>query len=1088
MNARYRILVLAALFSCACQRATEPSSQTTVSSLAVGSPSNLSYSDADAIENQGRDSVPNVPTVTGTVLSYAITPALPLGLQLDTTTGVISGRPLRQSDRRLYTITASGGSGSTSATIALRVVPFRNALDPHQDGQASSLHLTGVLWGRLADVYDLDAATGIRRLQARNLVIGESIQSDGVDYEMTTQLVTGLVELTILHRLGTAEFEQAYEHLEQTLVSLPTVDPAGLPPFPMIARNAAIVVRLDDLVRADTVGSDTLRIHVGTPPETPIDLRVLVDANHGGYADTDGDGREEFQPTRVILEPATTSIDALAGYAGPVNPLGLPGSPSPNLANAVVRIPTLANPPALTHVLANFAGNGLSTTGNGPVDLASPTRDVLRGARSGGATAVTGDPFNGFLRDTDAPTIVGLQAGAVSNVAPFAPAGRGSFTLDFTFATPSCAHALRVGDVIRQPDRLYEVVVASAAPVGATASGARVRMTSGFSPATGSASVASRFDPIADAASAACFVRLTSVNAPPADGVQPDTAVVLQFSEAMDAASASTFDGIVITSASPALSAFDIVPSSFQPAVDLASVNVSPSLPLHHLSGTAEEYFVGVNGTPRGVRDLAGNSLLPASFTSAFRLDPAAATQDTDGFVLRFGSTDEILNDGLPELRGQFLHDLTEGVIRPRPVTHFAGIVDRTQAVPAQMQVFGGGINTPLTPFGAKLHAVWRYFDIGFALQDEQSHNVDIEGLAWAPKNGNVVSDAFTQFEIRLSTSRHLPDESLNPALLPSFPNSGLKSTFADNLLDAVQDPQRVVHPRARGYALNPGDRFTTLTGTVMMPFPMNREVPASQFEYYTWRDTSVLARGGASSPGAPTQIEANVLGTSPIGAYPAGFVPTIGLPLLMEFRCYPDAGALGLNAFDVSIAASSSPQPNFRAFSAGGITSGGVSVFRDPDLQTNAVGGFNPANGSPTPGVENAFYLGQMNLVTRVSRAHTIWFDLGGVATQFALPVLAPSAASQPPGTQVVLAFRGATAVTGPARNDAGSLDAYGDDAPGGASSSVTFLDNDAGWKSSPQPALVGARRVQMRVSFIANAETGARPEITALGLGWRR
>lgn len=1088
MNARYRILVLAALFSCACQRATEPPSQTNVSSLSVGSPSNLSYSDADEITNQGRDSVPNVPTVTGTVLSYAISPALPLGLQLDTTTGVISGRPLRQSDRRNYTVTASGAVGSTSATIALRVVPFKNDLDPHQDGQASSLHLTGVLWGRLADVFDLDPATGIRRVQARNLVIGEDIQSDGVDFEVQTQLFTGLVEVTVLHRLGSAEFEQAYERLEQGLVSVPTVDPAGLPPFPLIARNAAIVVRLDDLVRPSTAGEDTLRIFAGDPPANSFAARVLVDGNHGGYADTDGDGREEFQPTRLILKPATAFIDTFSGYPGPIHPTGLPAATNANLANVVLRVPTITSPgTGQTRILTNFAGNGVSITGNGPVDLASPTQDVLRGARSGGASAVTGDAFNGFLRDVEAPRIVGEQLGSVGNIAPYPAAGRGFFTLDFTFATPACAHTLRVGDVLVQGSSLiFEVVEASAAPVGATAAGARVRMTAGFAPANGLALESTRFDPVLDAGSEGCFVRFTTASALPNDGVAPDSEVRVLFSEVIDAASARNFDGIVLASAATPNDARDLVPTLLLPTFDQPGIEVQPVVPLAHVAGATETYFLTVNGGPRGVRDLAGNGLATNAVQIDFRLDAAAPSENTDGFVLRFDSTDQILNDGLPEVRGQFLADLTEGVIRPRPVTHFAGIVDRTQSIPAQMPALGGGVNTPLNPLGAKLQTLWRYFDAGLGLQDESTQNIDIEGLAWAPKNGNVVSDAFSQFEIRLAHSRFLPDESLNPALLPSFPFSGLVSTFAGNLLDPVQDPQRVVHPRARGYALDPNDRFTAPTGTVMMPFPLNRGLPASQFEYYTWRDTTITSRAAPSSPGAPTQIEANVLGTFPIGTYPTGFVPTIGLPLLMEFRCYPDAGALGLNGFDVSIASSSSPQPNFRAFSAGGVNSSGSTVVRDPDLQTTALGGFAAGTGAPTPGVENTFYLGQMNLVTRISRAHTIWFDLGGPATQYSQPVVAPSAAGQPAGTQVVLAFRGATAVTGPARTDAGALDAYGNAAP--ASSTVTFLNNDAGWKNQASPALVGARLLQMRVSFVSNAETGARPELTALGLGWRR
>ena len=61
-----------------------------------------------------------------------------------------------------------------------------------------------------------------------------------------------------------------------------------------------------------------------------------------------------------------------------------------------------------------------------------------------------------------------------------------------------------------------------------------------------------------------------------------------------------------------------------------------------------------------------------------------------------------------------------------------------------------------------------------------------------------------------------------------------------------------VVHPRARGYTVNPAERYVNAGGTWMMPFPLNRGLPANQRAYYTWRDTAVLAKGAPfDSPGA---------------------------------------------------------------------------------------------------------------------------------------------------------------------------------------------------------------------------------------------
>ena len=42
------------------------------------------------------------------------------------------------------------------------------------------------------------------------------------------------------------------------------------------------------------------------------------------------------------------------------------------------------------------------------------------------------------------------------------------------------------------------------------------------------------------------------------------------------------------------------------------------------------------------------------------------------------------------------------------------------------------------------------------------------------------------------------------------------------------------------------------------------------------------------------------------------GLAAVIALPLLMEYRCFPDPTALGLNAFDVNLAINTSTRPSF--------------------------------------------------------------------------------------------------------------------------------------------------------------------------------
>ncbi len=64
----------------------------------------------------------NVPTfLGGTASSYAITPPLPAGLTIDTTTGVLSGLPSAATAPADYTVTAVSSSGNASTTIRITV-------------------------------------------------------------------------------------------------------------------------------------------------------------------------------------------------------------------------------------------------------------------------------------------------------------------------------------------------------------------------------------------------------------------------------------------------------------------------------------------------------------------------------------------------------------------------------------------------------------------------------------------------------------------------------------------------------------------------------------------------------------------------------------------------------------------------------------------------------------------------------------------------------------------------------------------------------------------------------------------------------
>ncbi len=85
-------------------------------------PSGLSYSAGTAVFTKGVAITPDNPAISGgSVSSYSVTPALPAGLSLNTSTGILSGTPTVVASAASYTVTASGAGGSTTTALSITV-------------------------------------------------------------------------------------------------------------------------------------------------------------------------------------------------------------------------------------------------------------------------------------------------------------------------------------------------------------------------------------------------------------------------------------------------------------------------------------------------------------------------------------------------------------------------------------------------------------------------------------------------------------------------------------------------------------------------------------------------------------------------------------------------------------------------------------------------------------------------------------------------------------------------------------------------------------------------------------------------------
>jgi hypothetical protein len=88
----------------------------------VVAPSGLSYMPAMISGTVGTPIANLTPAITGAQITYSIDPALPTGLSIERTTGVISGTPSVTAASAIYTVTATNTAGSTTTTLTVAVV------------------------------------------------------------------------------------------------------------------------------------------------------------------------------------------------------------------------------------------------------------------------------------------------------------------------------------------------------------------------------------------------------------------------------------------------------------------------------------------------------------------------------------------------------------------------------------------------------------------------------------------------------------------------------------------------------------------------------------------------------------------------------------------------------------------------------------------------------------------------------------------------------------------------------------------------------------------------------------------------------
>lgn len=930
-------------------------------------------------------------------------------------------------------------------------------VDPNDGGLAPELRLQQTFFGRLVTVvaeYDIGGGVTERRQMLTNYVITPNDLGDtsgtgtGTQYYVETNAVTGaqtlVVEADVNTSAGLTAFQELVKRLGDQLRVVADNGFTGIGAYTMVPRNAAIVLQFADLLDPTTVSGQSIEVLVGVPTNEPYEARILVDPHHGDVADFNGDGVAEFYSTRVIVDTTVSGPEASQTSPPlPVNQTGLPSSENVLQSNVQIRMAT-RTVTSTDLLVENPSGHSLATVGNGSIDFGSGTRDIVRAVRAGGNQAVTGDPYNGYLRDDSPPRMIGALDVAIDiEPTPLASVPNVYFVSMMTFAAANCAQAPQPGDFVTMSG-LYFEVYGEDAVLGANGQVMNVELR--VEPADQQffeanwqlpAQYLVAYDPNLHAPEDwICFLEISPTpsgyaTGNPDEGVFPNSTYSVRFNEPMDPASLAVFDNLVVSRRQTPQEAIDYVPGTVQRSIDLQEFTFTPDLPLAHVQGGTEQYFMRVGGHSIAPSDLAGNSITATPGAVSFRLESTSAAQPTGGRVTRFsGPDEEVPRDGepgdptpelvelLPEWIGQHVYDVSRQIIRPRPVTRTQIVTERqgqsqSPTLPGAMFQQATGQTLPLNTFGAKMQMVWRWFDFDQPyLVDDRINanidrtflNIDVEGASLAPLSGGVIFESYPRFRMTMGHSSFLPDEVINPVTNAIvLPASGITNIYENNYVSVVEDPPTVVHEDFRGYQIVPADIFQTAAGTNLIPLPQNRGLTGSARRYYTWRDTSIQTRSGPngfgvyparwyqvkSAPGPVfpgpdmagmlTDCNLPAAGTACQNLFnTSGNIQSAALPLLIEFDCFPSPGAQTQNTFDTNMAHQTQTVPFFRAFTSGGFDTQGNQIFVDPDLEILANGGFNPLGtppGTTTNGTDNTFYIGGLDLVVRVSRSASLFF-----------------------------------------------------------------------------------------------------------------
>ena len=379
-------------------------------------PSSLSYPDTEMVFLNGSAISSQTPTVTGTVTTWSISPSLPAGLSMSSSTGVLSGTPTADSSTTSYTVTASNVTGSTTASFTLRVA---TGFQVNDLGDATDSNTGDGICSTAGGVCTLRAAVAQSTSGTKIILLPSGTISTG---SLITTVASTRVEI-IGKGAGTSIVEKSadgHRFIRNNGTGLIlrkftiqnyklTAASGGAAVYSAVASAIVILDRMTLQSNTEAAGFGAGALSIGANTTLTISKSSFISntVSGNGYGGAVGIGAASTAVTITDSLFQSNSISA-AGYLG--------GALSVNASGSITLERNLFN--------SNSAGSGgnsaIYATSSGAINLINNTftgntQSTGVSVRLDSSATLTNNTFANNTSTTSGPVVVSMNGGTLLN-------------------------------------------------------------------------------------------------------------------------------------------------------------------------------------------------------------------------------------------------------------------------------------------------------------------------------------------------------------------------------------------------------------------------------------------------------------------------------------------------------------------------------------------------------------------------------------------------------------------------------------------------------------------------------------------------